>query len=105
MAAKQSSPVVRVVATVFTSLVAPTLVALITTTIREAPRPDGMPNRLFVPRGADAGRPSDADARRHIAAAGAEANATSSPRTPLVWRPIAANDTATVSDIPVTRRD
>lgn len=41
MAAKQANPVVRIIATVFTSVVAPTLVALLTTSIRDSPHPLG----------------------------------------------------------------
>src|SRR5436853_7411015 len=40
MAAQQSGRLARVIATLFTTLVAPTLVTLITTTIKDAPRPD-----------------------------------------------------------------
>jgi hypothetical protein len=42
MAAKQTNPVIRITATLFTSLVAPTLVALFTTAIREAPKQDSV---------------------------------------------------------------
>jgi hypothetical protein len=95
MAAKRSSPVVRMVATVFTSLVAPSLVAVFTTAIREVPKTgstqtvcayQGTPTPTVEqpPTPAVTLLPPEAVVPAPVAIRG-----------PLVWRPVApTNDSA-----------
>jgi hypothetical protein len=90
MAAKQSSPVVRVFVTLFTSLVAPTFVALITTAIHEAPKPDGT-QTVSSYRGVPAPTTAPAPAVTLLPPAPVALPSATS-RAPLVWRPVVATD-------------
>ncbi len=90
MAVKQPNPMVRIVATVFTSVVAPTLVALITTTIRDSPRPVGT-QTVCSYGGGSASAPASVPTVTLLPPAPVPAQA------PLVWRPVTTTEASVTS--------